>query len=187
MRVPSDFPVLQKLDIQCVPAPDMAGTTSFPGFLSPLLRKLSVTKFAFEGDFGSTCLDDISLTWVTPATAVDFFENASPKCTANIHTLFSPYRYFGSSHVTSKLMALTVTATHEEDMDPDPLGNLLDCLTLPNVEKLTFVDERNNSYNTLSQSWLFPKYPATVYSNLITISIFVSVINMLSCCIYLLI
>ncbi|KAJ4467692.1 hypothetical protein C8J55DRAFT_226087 [Lentinula edodes] len=157
MRIPSDFPVLQKLDIQCVPAPDMdAGTTSFPGFLSPLLRKLSVTKFAFEGDFGSTCLDDISLTWVTPATAVDFFENASTKCTANIHTLFSPYRYFGSSHVTSKLMALTVTATREENMAPDPLGNLLDCLTLPNVEKLTFVDERDNSYNTLSQSWLFP-------------------------------
>ncbi|KAJ3849036.1 hypothetical protein EV368DRAFT_67773 [Lentinula lateritia] len=157
VRVPSDFPVLQKLDIECVPAPDMdAGSTSFPGFEAPLLKKLSVTKFAFGGDFGSTCLDDIALTWVTPTTAVDFLVNASSKCTANIHTLFSPYMNFGCSHVTSKLMALTVTATHEEDMDPDPVGNLLVCLTLPNVERLTFVDERDNSNNTLSRSWSFP-------------------------------
>ncbi|KAE9401317.1 hypothetical protein BT96DRAFT_1018266 [Gymnopus androsaceus JB14] len=141
---PSAFPSLEELDVRCMPEND-AGMVWCPTFHAPLLRKLSVEKFCYGGKFGSSCLDYMSLTWITPDTVTTFLEEVSVQCIVEIFTVFTPYTNYGTAEVTSPLKALSITATGEDEDQGEALATLLTSLTLPNMEKLTLINESGES------------------------------------------
>ncbi|KAF9072568.1 hypothetical protein BDP27DRAFT_397108 [Rhodocollybia butyracea] len=157
-KFPDTFPLLQELEMRCLPRNDV-GTDHCPAFYAPLLRKFTMEKFSFGGNFGSSKLSEITLTWVLPDTVASFLEHASSDCNAQVFTVFTPHTDYGSTTVTSHLKALSVIQI-DDDKYYDVHGELFEYLTLPNVEKLVFIDQRTGRADYVkpheSPSVLFP-------------------------------
>ncbi|KAF9072573.1 hypothetical protein BDP27DRAFT_397196 [Rhodocollybia butyracea] len=136
--------------MRCLPSENLMTYSPCPSFRAPLLRKFTMEGFSFGGIFGSSRLsklNEINLTWVSPDTVTSFLKGASSECSATVSTISTPGelwtrapgRYMGRAKVTSQLKALSVIQMHE-DYD-EPLSDVLDYLTLPNAEKLVFIDD----------------------------------------------
>ncbi|KAF9075571.1 hypothetical protein BDP27DRAFT_1415349 [Rhodocollybia butyracea] len=139
---PSSFPLLQELEMRYLPRNDKRADPQCPRFYAPLLRKVGMERFSYSGHFGSSEFDEITLTWVFPDTVANYLENASSDCNAQVFTMYTPYINYGPTTVTSYLKALSVTQIDDASECYDAHGELFAYLTLPNVEKLVFIDQR---------------------------------------------
>ncbi|KIK58125.1 hypothetical protein GYMLUDRAFT_45676 [Collybiopsis luxurians FD-317 M1] len=138
---PKTFPLLQELDIRMLDIYE-DGHCSAPVFRAPVLRKLAVSMFEYGGDYGSSCLREVILSWMSPDVVAEFLKDVPEQCHVHIFTLFTPDSSPGLCEVTSTLKTLSITATDNIlPSDEDALNNLLQSLTLLNVEGLEFADK----------------------------------------------
>ncbi|KIK50168.1 hypothetical protein GYMLUDRAFT_253220 [Collybiopsis luxurians FD-317 M1] len=144
---PTTFPLLHELHMRLLPLDDV-GSCRAPVFHAAALRTLSISMFGYGGDYNLNCLCDVTLTWVSPNIAARFLDNVPSHCSAKIVTLVaSPHSSYDACEVTSALSALSITATENNlANDEHALANLLRSLTLPNVERLEFIDEGHGFY-----------------------------------------